>query len=145
MVLLQHLWTGHQEELWQPRRCAQKVATSCKETKKKVFKSTLNARKSLCVWKNLYKVHEYAQAQFNCYVKQHFERIFMMTIYLSGPQRVRPKNPRREMTQLKTACFNNFIHCKENRWKEKRLYYGELVILKNTLLTLLKTSTLSWI
>lgn len=86
---------------------------SCKKAKK--FKSTLNARKSACVCKNMHKVNKYVQAQFNCNGKQHFKHIFMMTIYLSGPQRVRPKNPRREMTQLKTACFNNFIHCKENR------------------------------
>lgn len=41
---------------------------------------------------------------------------FMQTVYLRGPQRVRPKKPRREITQLKTACFSNFIHCKENRF-----------------------------
>lgn len=33
-----------------------------------------------------------------------------MTFYLRGPQRVRPKKPRREITQLKTACLSNLIH-----------------------------------
>lgn len=35
-----------------------------------------------------------------------------MIFYLRGPQRVRPKKPRREITQLKTACLSNLIHCK---------------------------------
>lgn len=42
------------------------------------------------------------------YVKK--DNKFMMTFYLRGPQRVRPKKPRREITQLKTACLSNLIH-----------------------------------
>lgn len=43
----------------------------------------------------------------------------MLMFYLSGPQRVKPKKPRREMTQLNTACFSNFIHYEENRLEKK--------------------------
>lgn len=50
--------------------------------------------------------------------KNTLEHTFIVTFYLRGPQRVRPKKPRREMTQLKTACFNNFIHYKESRYKK---------------------------
>lgn len=45
-----------------------------------------------------------------CCVKK--DNKFMMTFYLRGPQRVRPKKPRREITQLKTPCLSNLIHCK---------------------------------
>lgn len=49
-------------------------------------------------------------------MKNRIYHTFKVAFYLRGPQRVRPKKPRREMTQLNTACFSNFIHYKKNRF-----------------------------
>lgn len=54
--------------------------------------------------------------------EKHPDPGLCQTVYLRGPQRVRPKKPRREITQLKTACFSSFIHCKENRFDTKGSY-----------------------
>lgn len=65
--------------------------------------------------------------------------VTLMTSYLKGPQRVRPKKPRREMMQLMTECLRSLIHCNKDGWGSRDYSWSAHAVYDTLFVSLSKT------